>query len=295
MPMEKIIHSLTEKYIKKLKDDNVSFFGLPEEDDIKYLIHSLRILLFPECLKSESEEEKKEIITHYMNEAYKTLFLLSLKIYSLKKEDEAREKAKSITTKLLDNLYSIRSSLLLDAEAAFNGDPAAKSIIEIILSYPGFKAITVHRIGHFLYSEKLPLLPRMLNEVVHAQTGIDIHPGAKIGSYFFIDHGTGVVIGETTEIGDRVKIYQGVTLGALSFPKDGCGLLLKGQKRHPKIEDDVTIYANATILGPVVIGRGSTIGSNSWIKENIAPYSTVIPKKIEYSVRQGKILEEKQK
>lgn len=293
--MEKIIHSLTEKYIKKLKDDNVSFFGLPEEDDIKYLIHSLRILLFPECLKSESEEEKKEIITHYMNEAYKTLFLLSLKIYSLKKEDEAREKAKSITTKLLDNLYSIRSSLLLDAEAAFNGDPAAKSIIEIILSYPGFKAITVHRIGHFLYSEKLPLLPRMLNEVVHAQTGIDIHPGAKIGSYFFIDHGTGVVIGETTEIGDRVKIYQGVTLGALSFPKDGCGLLLKGQKRHPKIEDDVTIYANATILGPVVIGRGSTIGSNSWIKENIAPYSTVIPKKIEYSVRQGKILEEKQK
>lgn len=291
--MEKIIHSLTENYIKKLEDERVSFYGLPEEENIEKLIHSLRILLFPECVKSEREEEKKEIIRHHMDEAYKTLFLLSLKIYSLKKEKSAEEKAKKITVKLLENLYSIRSSLLLDAEAAFNGDPAAKSIIEIILSYPGFKAITVHRIGHFLYSEKLPLLPRMLNEVVHAQTGIDIHPGAKIGSYFFIDHGTGVVIGETTEIGDRVKIYQGVTLGALSFPKDGCGLLLKGQKRHPKIEDDVTIYANATILGPVVIGKGSTIGSNSWIKENIAPYSTVIPKKVEYSVRQVKTQEEK--
>ena len=172
-----------------------------------------------------------------------------------------------------------------DGEAGYDGDPAAKSVSEIILSYPGFKAITVHRIGHFLFKQGLPLIPRMLNELVHSDTGIDIHPGATIGEYFFIDHGTGVVIGETTVIGNNVKIYQGVTLGALSFPKDGCGLLLRDTKRHPTIEDKVTIYANASILGDITIGHDSIIGSNAWIKDSVKPYSRVKPEDVNVTLQ----------
>ena len=156
---------------------------------------------------------------------------------------------------------------MLDVAAAFRGDPAAKSNEDVIISYPGLQAITVYRIAHFLCKNGIPIIPRIMSEHIHGRTGIDINPGATIGESFFIDHGTGVVIGESTIIGNNVKLYQGVTLGALSVKKE-----LMNKKRHPTIEDDVTIYANATILGGnTVIGKGSIIGGNTWVTESIAP------------------------
>jgi serine O-acetyltransferase len=164
--------------------------------------------------------------------------------------------------------------LTKDLEAAVCGDPAAMSADEVILSYPGFQAIAVQRMAHFFYSRQVPLIPRIMSELVHRRTGIDIHPGAEIGESFFIDHGTGVVIGETAVIGKNVKIYQGVTLGALSVRKEA-----SGRKRHPTIEDDVTIYANATILGGgTVIGRGSIIGGSVWITKSVPPESRIYNK-----------------
>ena len=177
---------------------------------------------------------------------------------------------------LLEAIPDLRLKLAEDAQAAFDGDPAAKGLDEILFCYPGMSAITVHRIAHPLYQMGVPLLPRMMTEYAHAKTGIDIHPGADLGGRFFIDHGTGVVIGETTKIGDNVKIYQGVTLGALSFPRDENGLILRDRKRHPTIQDDVVIYANATILGgETVVGRGAIIGSSAWVTRSVDPGARV--------------------
>jgi serine O-acetyltransferase len=170
----------------------------------------------------------------------------------------------------------LRAILSDDVQAAYDGDPAAKSLHEIIFCYPGVEAVTIYRIAHELYLLDVPLIPRMMTEYAHRKTGVDIHPGARIGRSFFIDHATGVVIGETTDIGDRVKLYQGVTLGALSFPKDADGNIIRGMKRHPTIEDDVVIYANATILGgKTVIGHHAVVGSNVWLTETVAPYTVV--------------------
>jgi serine O-acetyltransferase len=188
---------------------------------------------------------------------------------------DCHTKARNVTHDLLTDLPRIRDMLKGDVQAAFDGDPAAKSYEEIVISYPCITAIATHRIGHELYLQQVPLIPRIMSECAHAKTGIDIHPGARIGKNFFIDHGTGVVIGETSVIGDNVKIYQGATLGALSFRKDQRGKIIKGGKRHPTIEDDVTIYAEATILGDVVIGKGAVIGGNAWIKESVPPGVTV--------------------
>ncbi|MFH1844663.1 MAG: serine acetyltransferase [bacterium] len=175
-----------------------------------------------------------------------------------------------IAMDFLEQLPAIRSQLKKDVQAAFEGDPAAVSHDEIILCYPGTFAIAVYRLANPLYRLGVPLVPRIMTEWAHHRTGVDIHPGADIGDYFFIDHGTGVVIGETTEIGERVKLYQGVTLGALSFPKNPDGSLVKGGKRHPTIRDRVTIYANATILGgDTVIGEGAVIGGGSWVTKSV--------------------------
>jgi serine O-acetyltransferase len=191
-------------------------------------------------------------------------------------EADFEAEAQLVTVRLLESLVDLRKVLTEDVQAAFDGDPAAKSLDEIIFCYPGLAAITVFRIAHELRKLGVPLIPRMMTEYAHAKTGIDIHPGATIGRRFFIDHGTGVVIGETTEIGDGVKIYQGVTLGALSFPRDESGNVLRNVKRHPTIEDEVVIYANATILGgKTVIGHHSVIGSSAWITRSIAPNTTV--------------------
>ncbi len=179
--------------------------------------------------------------------------------------------ARDLVVGLFEALPGIRQVLMEDVAAAFRGDPAAKTVEEVILAYPGLEAVVVHRIAHFFWLSGLPLIPRMMSEAVHGKTGIDIHPGAGIGRRFFIDHGTAVVIGETAILGDDVKLYQGVTLGALSIRKD------EGEmKRHPTIEDEVTIYAGATILGgATTVGKGSTIGGNVWLTHSVPPYSRV--------------------
>ncbi len=193
--------------------------------------------------------------------------------FTLATAGEARssEGASEITREFLARLPRVQAVLATDAQAAFDGDPAATCREETIACYPGILAITHYRLAHELHRLGVPLVPRMITELAHSQTGIDIHPGAQIGERFFIDHGTGVVIGETTIIGERVRMYQGVTLGALSFPADEWGNPLKGQPRHPIVEDDVVLYAGATILGRVTIGRGSVIGGGVWLTRSVPP------------------------
>ena len=194
------------------------------------------------------------------------------------------EKAAAFLAKIPES----REKLEKDVEAAIKGDPACKSTAEVVFCYPGFEAITTHRIARALWELEVPLIPRIMSELAHSRTGVDIHPGAKIGEYFFIDHGTGVVIGETCEIGDWVKIYQGVTLGALSFPRDENGELVRGTKRHPTLEDGVVVYANATILGgDVVVGRDSVIGSSVWLTKSVEPRSTIVIEKPRLVVREN--------
>lgn len=183
--------------------------------------------------------------------------------------------AEQSAAELLRRIPDIREMLKGDVQAAYDGDPAAKSFEEIIISYPYLSAIAIHRVAHELNHLDVPLIPRMMSEFAHSRTGIDIHPAAHIGHNFFIDHGTGVVIGETAIIGDYVKIYQGVTLGALSFPRDERGQIIRDRKRHPTIEDNVTIYAEATILGDITIGAGSVIGGNVWIRDSVPPGTIV--------------------
>lgn len=197
------------------------------------------------------------------------------------------------TLRVMNSFFSelpvVRKSLIEDVKAAYDGDPAALSYAEVQLGYPGLLALVSHRLAHVLYLLDVPLVPRIMSEWTHSQTGVDIHPGARIGHGLFIDHGTGVVIGETTEIGNRVKMYQGVTLGARSFPLDENGNPIKRIKRHPTVEDDVVIYANATILGgDVVIGRGSTIGGNVFLLESVPPHSLVTAKRAELKIQRVK-------
>ncbi len=191
-------------------------------------------------------------------------------------DSDCMARAEQLTILILDGLPAIRDLLGDDIEAAFEGDPAAKSAEEIMLSYPSLEAMSIFRIAHHIYTCGVPIMPRIMTEYAHRNTGIDIHPGATIGRKFFIDHGTGVVIGETCTIGSNVKIYQGVTLGAKSFPLDEHGNPIKGIKRHPDIEDNVIIYAGATILGgDTRIGHDSVIGGNVWLTQSVPPYSTV--------------------
>jgi len=191
---------------------------------------------------------------------------------------EALGQAKAIL--FLEQIPDLRRRLAKDVQAAYEGDPACKCVDEVIFCYPGLEAITVYRLAHELYALDIPFIPRMMTEWAHAQTGIDIHPGATIGEYFFIDHGTGVVIGQTCEIGDHVKLYQGVTLGALSFPTDDDGNLVRDAKRHPTLEDRVIVYANATILGGrTVLGEEAVIGSSVWITCSVDPGTTVVLEK----------------
>ncbi len=188
---------------------------------------------------------------------------------------EALGQAKTLL--FLERIPELRARLATDVQAAYDGDPACKSLDEVIFCYPGLEAITVFRLAHELHLLEIPFIPRMMTEWAHRRTGIDIHPGANIGNFFFIDHGTGVVIGETTDIGEHVKLYQGVTLGALSFKTDEDGNLVRGTKRHPTLEDHVVVYANATILGGnTVIGHDAVIGSNVWLTRSVTPNATVV-------------------
>lgn len=190
------------------------------------------------------------------------------------------------TLQFLQRLPELREKLATDVQAAYDGDPACKGTDEVIFCYPGLEAVTVYRLAHVLHELEIPFIPRMMTEWAHSRTGIDIHPGAEIGPYFFIDHGTGVVVGETCVIGSRVKLYQGVTLGALSFATDEAGNLVRDKKRHPTIGDNVVVYANATILGgDTVIGHDSVIGSSVWLTRSVEPNTTVLLEKPKLRLR----------
>ncbi len=207
--------------------------------------------------------------------------------------EDFEAKGQALAIDFLKKLPDIRRILATDVQAAYDGDPACKNMDEVIFCYPGLEAITIFRLANQLYKMEVPFIPRMMTEWAHQQTGIDIHPGATIGKYFFIDHGTGVVIGETCEIGEHVKLYQGVTLGALSFAKDGQGQLVRDQKRHPTIGDRVVIYASATVLGgKTEIGDDSVIGSSVWLTRSVRPKTTVILEKPKLRMREEEELDD---
>jgi len=195
--------------------------------------------------------------------------------YAAAEKQEAEQRANAIVLAFSRQLPEIRRSLDLDIDAAYRGDPAARSLDEVLICYPGLLAIIHYRLAHALYNLGAPLVARILSEIAHGGTGIDIHPAARIGKGFFIDHGTGVVVGETAIVGDNVRLYQGVTLGAKDFASESSGALVRSQPRHPIVEDDVVIYAAATILGRVTIGKGSEIGGNVWLTHSVPPYSRV--------------------
>jgi serine O-acetyltransferase len=261
----------------------------PRRSIIYNLIKEIRSLMFPgyfddESLAGESSEalvgERLLRIERVLCEQVRRALLYDNRRLS---EEEACAQAQRIASEFIDELPHIQELLLKDAEAAFEGDPAAQSREEVILCYPGMNAIFVHRIAHELYLRKVPLIPRLMSEQVHSKTGIDIHPGAQIGEYFFIDHGTGVVIGETTEIGSHAKIYQGVTLGATSTRK---GQQLSGTKRHPTLGDYVTVYSNASVLGgDTFIGSGSVIGGSAFVVESVPENARVGVKDQEVVIR----------
>lgn len=275
------IDHLTQAILASYQDDMGTNFidvkNLPVRDKILFVLNSLMELLFPGYTgkRPVSSENIRSIIQEILVMVRRELadqIELALRFSCKLKECPAcdcRNLASECCESLLNRIPDIRQMLKEDVQAAFDGDPAAKAPEEIVLSYPHLCAIAIHRVAHELYRMDIPLIPRMMAEYAHSQTGIDIHPGAQVGRRFFIDHGTGVVIGETAVIGNNVKIYQGVTLGAVSFPKDEHGNIIRGKKRHPTLEDDVTVYAEATILGDIVIGKGAVIGGNVWIREPV--------------------------
>jgi len=281
--MEELVGQIVRTYQDDTGINFIDALNLPVRGKILEALDLLTELLFPgytgkrSITKSNINFVVIDILYHVYTELVEQIERAYKYRCRMEKCDsgDCRRMAEDATRHLLSRLPTIRESLKGDVGAAFDGDPAAKSYEEIVISYPCIDAIATYRIAHELYVKEVPLIPRIMTEFAHSKTGIDIHPGAKIGKNFFIDHGTGVVIGETTVIGDNVKIYQGVTLGALSFPKDERGNIIKGGKRHPTIEDNVVIYAEATILGDVVIGKDAVIGGNVWLKESVPAGVTV--------------------
>lgn len=252
--------------------------NLPRESEILEILENLMELIFPGFGKREahslatlrfSAAETAASVYTKLSDAIRRAYSFTCSLTASCNTCNCADQAVKSTERLLSSIPGLREILMKDVQAAYDGDPAAKSLDEIILSYPCIKAIMIQRIAHILYCDGIPLIPRIMGEYAHRITAIDIHPGATLGEGVFIDHGTGVVIGETATIGSNVKIYQGVTLGALSFPKDTDGKIIKGQKRHPTIEDNVTIYAGATILGNITIGKDSVIGGNVWLTESV--------------------------
>jgi serine O-acetyltransferase len=267
---------------------HIGSYELPNVAQVEYVVDECRALMFPgyagaelggsgEALRDTVRARIRALRSHLHRQVYRALH--HKRQQALGRGDleceECAGKADAITDRFLAQLPDLRRQVRLDLRAAYEGDPAASGVDEILFCYPGTLAITVYRIAHALRAEGAVMVPRMMTEMAHQRTGIDIHPGAEIGGGFFIDHGTGVVIGETTRIGDRVRIYQGVTLGALSVPQ-GEARPEPGKRRHPTIEDEVVIYANATILGgETVIGRGSVIGGNAFVTTSVPPGSRI--------------------
>ncbi|MEM7010331.1 MAG: serine O-acetyltransferase [Verrucomicrobiota bacterium] len=279
-PQTRIARALAASYHEVGGINRIDCTNLPSKLAIASLCEDFLALLFPGYHDEEpihhndiaevTERRIKDVIHRLAREVAKSM-----------KFDEQRggqhnETPEELVCSFLQQLPTVRQLLKTDVEAAYEGDPAATSDEVIILSYPSIEAIAIQRLAHVLYRKGLPLVPRMMTEWAHSQTGIDIHPGAAIGSHFFIDHGTGVVIGETCVIGKHVKLYHGVTLGARSFPKDADGRVIKGNKRHPDVDDWVTIYPNATILGGETrLGERSTIGANVFLRRSVPPNTLV--------------------
>lgn len=279
--LARVVDGLLESYDRHGRDAATIRWRvprLPSREAIVGVLEQCRRLLFPGYYADDRmpEASRRYLVGTWVCQLHTDLSRVVRLALAHEDPDrdpvEVRTRAVSTASGLIAALPELREKLLLDAEAALDGDPAARNLEEIILTYPGFEAITTYRIAHWLYQSDIPYIPRAMTEHAHMRTGIDIHPGARIGARFFIDHGTGVVIGETTDIGDDVKVYQGVTLGALSVRRE-----LAGAKRHPTIEDGVVLYAGATVLGGrTVIGRGAVIGGNVWLTESVAPGTTVI-------------------
>ena len=266
--IEGIVDSILEDYRQGRDIDRIDPFKQPDRDVVIDIIHKLRRIIYPGYFTEKTYRIYNA--KHYLSMLIEdVMFNLSRQV-TLVLQD--RERAEAVCLEFFRRIPQVRALVQTDLQAAYDGDPAAVGKEEVIFSYPGLFAITVYRLAHVLYTLGVPMIPRIMTEHAHGITGIDIHPGATVGNHFFIDHGTGIVIGETTVIGERVKIYQGVTLGGLTTRG---GQSLRGQKRHPTIEDNVTIYAGASVLGgETVIGRDSVIGSNAFITKSIAPCTT---------------------
>ncbi|MCD4831922.1 MAG: hypothetical protein K8R02_09000 [Anaerohalosphaeraceae bacterium] len=272
--ISKIVKSIVDTYQDDSGTNFIDSSNLPLRDKIRLILDLLAEVIFPGYtgLKQVTSSNVSFVIGDVLcqvrdelKEQIKRALLHQCKLKDCS-SCGCSEMAELVAESVLSQMPKIRELLKTDIKAAFNGDPAASSLEEIVLSYPGLRAIMTHRIAHELYLKDIPMIPRIMSERAHHETGIDIHPGATIGESFFIDHGTGVVIGETSVIGKNVKVYQGVTLGALAPAK---GQKLKGVKRHPTIEENVTIYAAATILGDITIGKDAIVGGNVWIKESV--------------------------
>lgn len=285
--LQQVTKAILADYRLNRDIDKMELFQKPDADVVVQLLEKLRRILFPGYFREKNYrmyhvEANLSLLTEDV--LYNLTKQLS-RIYEGQGEEPeaATHHAQEVGLAFLREIPRIRAMLQTDLQAAFDGDPAAGSMAEILFAYPGMFAVFVYRLAHVLYTLEVPMLPRMMTEHAHSLTGIDIHPGATIGEYFFIDHGTGVVIGETTVIGSRVKIYQGVTLGALSTRG---GQKLRGKRRHPTIEDDVTIYAGASVLGgETMIGQGCVIGSNVFITKSVPPCTTVTIKSQELHLR----------
>ena len=292
----KIVDDLLLSYQEVGGINRIDSANLPSRPGIASICEDLLQILFPGFLETEAIES--ENLDKDTSELLETIFFalnkeINRSLRLLGDEESQSKNSIELASNFLSELPKIRSLLRTDVEAAYEGDPAAQSFEEIILAYPSLEAIAVQRMAHVLYNLGIPLIPRMMTEWVHSKTGIDIHPGATIGSHFFIDHGTGVVIGETCEIGSHVKLYHGVTLGARSFQKDNEGNPIKGIKRHPNVEDYVVIYPGATILGgETVIGARSTIGANAFIMNSIDEDSLVALSDVEHEIKDKRIHKE---
>lgn len=288
--MERVLENILADYGQGRDIDKVDLHGHPDKEIITDMIRKLLRIVYPGYYRDKSYRIYN--IKHNLSMLVEdVMFNLNRQIVlvlrsSGMEQQEAERKAQDVCLKFLETIPQVRALVQTDVQAAYDGDPAATSRDEVIFCYPGLFAITVYRLAHVLYRMGVPMIPRIMTEHAHSITGIDIHPGADIGEYFFIDHGTGIVIGETTIIGTHVKVYQGVTLGGLTTRG---GQLLRGQKRHPTIEDNVTIYAGASVLGgETVIGRDSVIGSNAFITKSIPPCTTVSMKNVELQYKERK-------
>jgi len=272
MHLDEIKQALLASYRSHGGINHLDGVNLPAQESVNQLATDCMHLLFPGYFEDTPLTEKKlpALVDRLLGQIDRRLSTEVTKCLRFAKASEAESKAREIATDFLAKFPELRSIIKTDVEAAYAGDPAARSVEEIILAYPCVLVISLQRLAHVLYNLKVPLLPRMLTEYGHERTGCDIHPGAQLGTHFFIDHGTGVVIGETATVGAHVKLYQGVTLGAKSFEVDDDGRPIKGVKRHPDIGDHVTIYAHATILGgDTNVGKHSIIGSNVWLMRSI--------------------------